>query len=199
VLAGAGPGTVVAVHSTVHPRTVHAIAAAAPAGVAVLDAPISGGVQGARSGQLCVMVGGDAAAYARVRPAFDTFGGLVLHLGELGAGLAAKLARNLIGYVTLLAAQEGRRLAVAAGVDLSVLDRILDYTGAVSPMMKNMLATRGGDAVYADDIQALVDLAAKDMRVTLEYAGELGVDLPASALTRDQIAAAFGPSKGSSP
>ena len=99
VLAGAPNGAVVAVHSTVHPRSVHAVADAAPHGVHVLDAPISGGVQGARAATLCLMVGGDADAFARARPAFESMGNLVLHLGPLGNGLGAKLARNLVGYV----------------------------------------------------------------------------------------------------
>ncbi len=113
VFAGAAPDTVVAVHSTVHPATVDAVAGRAPAGVEVLDAPISGGVKGARAGTLCVMVGGPAAAFERARPVFDAVGDLVVHLGARGAGLAAKLARNLVGYVSLLAAHEGRQLATA--------------------------------------------------------------------------------------
>src|SRR6186997_2931884 len=63
VLAGVEPGAVVAVHSTVHPSTIHALAAAAPDGVDVVDAPISGGVPGATNATLCVMVGGDEAAF----------------------------------------------------------------------------------------------------------------------------------------
>ncbi|HEV2310086.1 MAG TPA: NAD(P)-binding domain-containing protein, partial [Acidimicrobiia bacterium] len=62
VFATASPGTVVAVHSTVHPATVRRVAAAQPAGVTLVDAPISGGVRGARAGTLCVMVGGPDAA-----------------------------------------------------------------------------------------------------------------------------------------
>lgn len=192
VLAGVASGSVVAVHSTVHPRTVRTVADAALDGVAVLDAPISGGVQGARAGTLCVMVGGDVAAFEHARAIFETFGDLVLHLGDLGAGLAAKLARNLMGYVSMLGAQEGKRLALAADVDLDVLRRILDHTGAVSPMMRNMLSVPGGDSVYTDDLQALVDLAAKDMLVTLEVAAELGLELPASITTAEHIGEAFG-------
>ncbi len=193
VLAGAGTGAVVAVHSTVHPSTVRRLAAAAPDGIAVLDAPISGGVQGARAGTLCVMVGGDAVAFERARPAFGAFGDLVLHLGPLGAGLAAKLARNLIGYVSLLGAQEGSRLAAAAGVEPDAMREILDHTGAVSPMMRDMLTVRGGDAVYADDLQPLIDLAAKDMLVITEFAADMAVDLPGAQVTLEHIADAVGP------
>ncbi|HSO94672.1 MAG TPA: NAD-binding protein, partial [Acidimicrobiia bacterium] len=109
-----------------------------------------------------------------------------------GAGLAAKLARNLVGYVTMLAAQEGRELAAAAGTDPERLNEILEHTGTLSPMMRNLLTVPGGDAAYADDLAPLVALATKDLRVTLEYAAELGVDLPATALTLDRVAFSFG-------
>ena len=185
----------IAVHSTVHPATVQRAAAAAGGagrGVAVLDAPISGGVQGARDATLCIMVGGDAAAFERARPVFESVGTLVLHLGDVGAGLAAKLARNLIGYITLLAAAEGRRLATAAGVDLETLNLILDHTGTLSPMMRDFVATRGGHGVYAADLAPLVAIGEKDMRVTLEVAAELGLDLEVSRATATHIAEAFG-------
>src|SRR5262249_20646649 len=120
LLAHAPPGAALAVHSTVHPRTVRrGEAAARGAGRAGAgpDAAVSGGVQGARDATLCIMVGGDVAAFERARPVFESAGNFVVHVGEVGAGLAAKLARNLIGYVTLVGAAEGRRLAAAAGLD----------------------------------------------------------------------------------
>ena len=158
----------------------------------MLDAPISGGVQGARDATLCIMVGGDADAFDRARPVFDSAGNLVLHLGAVGAGLAAKLVRNLIGYITLLGAAEGRRLAIAADVDLDTLNRILEHTGTLSPMMRDFVATRGGHGVYAGDLAPLIAIGEKDMRVTLELAAELGLDLAVSGATAAHIAEAFG-------
>jgi 3-hydroxyisobutyrate dehydrogenase-like beta-hydroxyacid dehydrogenase len=192
VFTTAAPETVVAVHSTVHPGTIHRLADQAPPGVEVLDAPVSGGVQGARAATLCVMVGGPARAFTRAEPVFTAVGDLVLHLGERGAGLAAKLARNLVGYVTMLAAQEGRALAAAAGTDPEALNEILEHTGTLSPMMRTLLTVPGGDAAYSDDLAPLVALAAKDLRVTLEFADDLGVDLPATALTLERVAFSFG-------
>lgn len=189
LLAHAAPGAVVAVHSTVHPSTVRKVADAAPPGVDVLDAPISGGVPGARNATLCVMVGGDHAAFERARPVFESVGNLVVHLGPLGAGLGAKLARNLIGYVTLLAAREGVRLARAAHVDLAVLRHILDHTGAVSPMMQSTLDW-SEDSTF--DVPAMVSMAEKDLRAALELAEELGLELPATQLTLDRAADAIG-------
>jgi 3-hydroxyisobutyrate dehydrogenase-like beta-hydroxyacid dehydrogenase len=192
VLAGARPGSVVAVHSTVHPATVHAVAEHAPPGVTVLDAPISGGVQGARAGTLCVMVGGPVAGFEQARPLLDAVGDLVLHLGERGAGLAAKLARNLIGYVSMLGAQEGRALADAAGTDPAAFAAILEHTGALSPMMRDLLSVPGGDDVYRANLGPLVELAAKDLRVTLDLGDELDVELPATAITLEHVAFSFG-------
>jgi 3-hydroxyisobutyrate dehydrogenase-like beta-hydroxyacid dehydrogenase len=195
LVACAPPGAVIAVHSTVHPATVQRVARAADSAgrrVRVLDAPISGGVQGARDATLCIMVGGDAEAYEQARPVFDSAGNLVLHLGAVGAGLAAKLVRNLIGYITLLGAAEGRRLAVAADVDLDTLNRILEHTGTLSPMMRDFVASRGGHGVYAGDLAPLIAIGAKDMRVTLELAAELGLDLAVSEATALHIAEAFG-------
>ncbi len=182
-------------HSTVLPSTVDAVAEAAPPDVAVLDAPVSGGVRGARAGTLCVMVGGPRDAFDRARPVLDAVGDLVLHLGARGAGLAAKLARNLIGYVSMLGAQEGQALAVAAGTDPAAFAAILDHTGALSPMMRDLLAEPGGDPVYAD-LAPLIELAAKDLRVTLEYAARLGVDLPAAALTLTHVGFSIGGEAG---
>lgn len=196
VFAGADTGAVIAIHSTVHPATVDAAADRAPTGVDVLDAPVSGGVKGARGGTLCVMVGGPAAAFERARPVFDALGDLVVHLGERGSGLAAKLARNLVGYVTMLAAQEGRRLAAAAGTDLERFQQILDHTGALSPMMRDLLSVPGGDDVYADEVAPLVALAEKDLRVTLALGEDLGVELPAAALTLERVAFSFGSDHG---
>ncbi len=189
LLAHAAPGAVVAVHSTVHPSTVRAVADEAPPGVDVLDAPISGGVGGARDGTLCVMVGGDRAAFERARPVLESVGSLVVHLGPLGAGLGAKLARNLIGYVTMLATREGVRLATAADVDLDLFRRILDHTGAVSPMMQATLEWRD-DMVF--DVPAMASMAEKDLRAALQLAADLGVDLPATARTLELAADAVG-------
>jgi 3-hydroxyisobutyrate dehydrogenase len=195
LLAQAPAGAALAVHSTVHPRTVRRVEAAARGAgraVAVLDAPISGGVQGARDATLCIMVGGDADAFERARPVFEAAGNLVLHVGDVGAGLAVKLARNLVGYVTLVGAAEGRRLAAASGLDVAVLDRILEHTGTLSPMMRDFVSTPGGHDVYSADIGPLVAIGAKDMRITLEYAQELGIDLDVSEATAAHIAEAFG-------
>jgi 3-hydroxyisobutyrate dehydrogenase len=118
VLAGIRPEAVIVVHSTVHPDTCRRLAEAAAArGAMLVDAPVSGGGDVAAQGQLLVMVGGDAAAVARVRPVLATFGDPVLHVGPLGAGQTAKALNNLLFTAHLGAASKLFALASALGVE----------------------------------------------------------------------------------
>ena len=90
-------------------------------GVHMLDAPISGGVAGARSGRLAIMVGGDEAVYQRVKPVLDDFGDNVVYCGGIGSGSVCKLMHNCIGAVTSQAISECFTLGVKAGVDIKPL------------------------------------------------------------------------------
>ena len=90
-------------------------------GVDMLDAPVSGGVSGARSGLLAVMVGGDEAVYQRVKPVLDDFGDNVVYCGSIGSGSVCKLMHNCIGAITSQAITECFTLGVKAGVDLKPL------------------------------------------------------------------------------
>jgi 3-hydroxyisobutyrate dehydrogenase-like beta-hydroxyacid dehydrogenase len=111
-LSAAAPGTVVAIHSTVEADTPARLAdVAAPHGVQVIDAPVSGGMMGAHGGTLAIMVGGADEAVAAVREPFARLGTLVAHLGPIGAGTRAKLARNLITFASYAAVGEACRLA----------------------------------------------------------------------------------------
>jgi 3-hydroxyisobutyrate dehydrogenase len=133
ILATASAGTVVIIHSTVEADTPAEIAAlCAPHGVAVLDAPVSGGAMGAHEGTLALMVGGDAEAVALAAPALERLGTLVAHLGPIGAGTRAKLARNLITFASYAAVGEASRLAEAAGVDLAKLGEVVRHSDRVT-------------------------------------------------------------------
>ena len=123
-LAAAGPGTTFVVVSTISGACVQAIGAeAAGLGVAVLDCGVSGGPTAAATGDLVCMVGGDPEVIERAQPVFDAIGSLTVPMGPFGAGLAAKLARNLVQYGSWLAAYEAQRLAEAAGIVLTDLAR----------------------------------------------------------------------------
>lgn len=117
LLAAMKPGSVIAVHSTVHPNTCRELAKnAAVKGVSVIDAPVSGGGPAASEGRLLVMVGGDAGVVERCRPIFETYADPVVHLGELGSGQTTKLLNNLLFTANLGTAATALSLAQALGV-----------------------------------------------------------------------------------
>jgi 3-hydroxyisobutyrate dehydrogenase-like beta-hydroxyacid dehydrogenase len=189
VLNGAKPGSVIAIHSTVHPKTVKKIAELAKAkGVGVIDAEVSGGERGAQAKTLCYMVGGDKALFEKCHPVFATSGANIFHLGELGAGAAAKLAHNLIVYVTMLAASEGMRLGQKAGLDLQALQEVVHAGAAQSRVADNWLQQRRLRDTYTTGPQGLMQLIYKDLRLALELGHDLGLSLPGAALTQQLIA-----------
>jgi 3-hydroxyisobutyrate dehydrogenase len=126
LLAGMRPGGVIAVHSTARPDTCAALAAqAAERGVAVIDAPVSGGAPAAERGRLLVMVGGDPRPVERAWPVFATYGDPVVHLGPIGAGQRAKLINNLLLAANIGVAESAFKLAAGLGIDLGQLAVVL--------------------------------------------------------------------------
>src|SRR6202167_3180548 len=126
LLAGLTPGSVVAVHSTVHPNTCGARAKSAGGRrVSVIDAPVSGGGPAAAQGRLLVMVGGDADAVERCRPVFETYADPVVHLGELGSGKTTHLLNNLLFTANLGTAATALSLARALGVSQERLTEVI--------------------------------------------------------------------------
>jgi 3-hydroxyisobutyrate dehydrogenase len=187
----ARPGTAFLIVSTIKAETVRRMAAAAAdRGCDVVDCGVSGGPVAAQEGQLVAMVGGSQEAVERVRPVLDAFSSVVIHMGPPGAGLQAKLARNIVQYGSWLAAYEGQRLAEAAGIELSKLALAIRESdtkigGASRLMFRETVEPFGDDAHQGivDAMRAGANLAHKDLRAALELAGELGVDLPMTALT----------------
>ncbi len=184
VLAGTTSDTIVLIHSTIAQDTLRRVAEqAAASGARVLDAAISG-AQGHRSvGDLCVMVGGDESAFAEAKPVLDSYGGLVVHLGALGAGLDTELALNLLRYLTYIVSQETGRLANAAGVGQHMFEivahtRACAYVGDFS---------RGPFPEDLSRLQNNVETARKDLRAAIARGDELGIDLPAATLGLERI------------
>ncbi len=199
-LAAAGDGTTFIVVSTISAACVQAIGAEAAAlGVAMLDCGVTGGPDAAASGDLVCMVGGDPEAIERVRPVFDAISSLTVVMGPFGAGLAAKLARNLITYGSWLAAFEGQQLAEAAGIPLDKLAEVVKasdvHIGGASRLM-----FRPTVAPFTDDDHPMVvgamragaSLAHKDLAATLELAESLDVDLPLAQMAERRTDEIFG-------
>jgi 3-hydroxyisobutyrate dehydrogenase len=122
VLAAAGRGTLLIDSSTIDVETARAIASAAEAkGLAMLDAPVSGGTGGAQAGTLTFMVGGSAAAFDRARPILEQMGKTIVHAGGAGNGQAAKICNNMILGVSMIAVSEAFVLAEKLGLDAQKL------------------------------------------------------------------------------
>jgi 3-hydroxyisobutyrate dehydrogenase len=199
-LAGAAPGSTVVILSTVSPGTVDAVAAlASRRDIDVLDCGVSGGPQAAADGALVAMVGGDGSVVERVRPALDSFTSLVVHMGPLGAGLKAKLARNLVQYGSWLAAYEAQVLAEAAGIELAKLAEVIRASdkligGSSRLMFRETAAPLPPDA-HPGIVAAMAAgaaLAHKDLRAAIELGATLDVDLPLAQMTEDRCDTVFG-------
>ena len=180
-------GSIVAIHSTVHPKTVKKVFEAGKAkGIDVFDAQVSGGEKGAAAKSLAYMVGGDKALLERCRALFNTSAGNIFHLGPLGSGASAKIAHNMIVYVNFLAAAEGMRLAKKLGIDLDAFEALVHVSGGQSTAMDTWQERRKRwDADPRPE--RLPELYYKDLALALTMAHEAGVALPGAALAQQQV------------
>jgi 3-hydroxyisobutyrate dehydrogenase-like beta-hydroxyacid dehydrogenase len=173
--------------STIAPDAARALAArAAEVGVAFLDAPVSGGEQGAIAGTLSIMVGGEPAAFERARPIFAAVGRQATHMGGPGQGQMTKLVNQVVGAATLAAVAEGVVLAARAGLDPEAMVRALGGGAATSWMLTEQ-APRMQRRDFAPGF--MVRLQQKDLRLALAAAARLGVPLPMTALVQQLLAA----------
>ncbi len=173
VIAGAKAGSLVVDHSTISPTATKAIAATLAAkGVQMLDAPISGGSEGAAKGTLSIMVGGDAAQFARALPVFQAMGKTITHVGGTGAGQTVKLVNQILVVVTMLGVAEALLFAEAGGLDLAKTLTAVSGGAAGSWSLSN----RGPQMVQRDWRPGFtIDLQQKDLRLVLEAADQFGV------------------------
>lgn len=166
VIHGAMPGTLVVDCSTISPAITRALAdALAERGIEMLDAPVSGGSEGAAKGTLSIMVGGAAGQVARARPMLEAMGSTVTHVGDHGAGQAVKLVNQILVVHAMLGVGEALLLAEAEGLDLQ---RTLDAVsgGAAGSWM---LSNRGPQVIARDWSPGFtIDLQQKDLRLVLE-------------------------------
>ena len=187
VLAGARPGLLAIDMSTIAPDAARALAKqAAAAGVAFLDAPVSGGEPGAVAGTLSIMVGGDEAAFARAEPIFAALGRQVTYMGGPGQGQMTKLVNQVVGAATLAAVAEGIVLAARAGLEPAAVLRALGGGAAASWMLTN-LAPRMQRRDFVPGF--MVRLQQKDLRLARAAAEQLGVRLPLTAVVDELLTA----------
>jgi 3-hydroxyisobutyrate dehydrogenase len=190
VAEGAARGLVVVDMSTIAPSATREFAGRlAEAGVAMLDAPVSGGSEGARKGTLTIFVGGEAADLERVRPVLAAMGTTITHVGPIGSGQAVKAVNQVILAGTYLGVAEGIVLAIKAGLDVEQTVGALSGGAAQSWVLTN----RSGRMLENDyPLGFRVALHRKDLGIALQLARETGTSLPISALCEQIEAGLIG-------
>lgn len=195
VLAGAAPGAIVAIHSSILPETAIALAAEADTrGIGVLDACVTGGAARAEQRQMTYLVGGEEAALAKARPVFETSAVKIIHAGPLGCGAKLKLCINLLTYIQWAAAYESFQLSKAVGLPDGVFEEAGAANGQLTPLMQSYLAThkipdeaRGSEAVQKL-MRGHMNIAEKDLTWALQLARKAGVSLPVGGLVSQLMA-----------
>ncbi len=166
LIEGLRPGSIVAVHSTVHPETCVRLASElGKVGAEVLDAPVSGGGAAAAARNLLVMVGGDAAVLERARPMFEAFGDPIVHLGPLGSGQTAKLANNLLFMGNMSLAHQTVEIGIRLGLDPVSLIRTLQHGSSRSFALDTYASMRSNFGAPDVPLAGVVEVLSKDLRL----------------------------------
>lgn len=174
------PGALVVDHTTASPDLARRLAArCAAGGRAFLDAPVSGGQKGAETGQLTIMSGGTAEAFARAEPVMKAYAKQSTHIGEAGTGQLAKCVNQICIAGLLQGLAEGLHFARAAGLDEATVIAAISKGAAQSWQMENRWATMAADKF---DFGFAVDWMRKDLRIALDAARETGASTPVTAL-----------------
>ena len=180
VLTAMAPGALFVDHTTVSPGSARQIAAAAgPRGVLALDAPVSGGQAGAENGKLSIMCGGTAQAMEAARPVLEAYALRMVHIGEAGAGQAAKSVNQVCIAGTLAGLSEGIRFAQVAGLDLAKVFGAISGGAAQSWQMDNRWATMTQGEF---DFGFAIGWMRKDLAIALDEARAQGLDMPVTEL-----------------
>ncbi len=195
LLAGLKPGSLVIDMTSGQPIVTRALAEkVAAAGSVMIDAPVSGGVSRARTGELAIMVGGDAAAIERARPVLSAIGTSILPCGGVGAGQAMKALNNLVSAGGFLIGIEalliGQKFGLDAGLMTDVLNVSTGMNNSTQKKFRQFVLSRGFDSGFG------LDLMVKDLSIATGIGKEVGVPAPFAALCREMwsaAAAALGP------
>lgn len=183
VAARAPKGAIVIDMSTIDPRAAAEFAARlGERGIAMIDAPVSGGTEGAQAGTLSIMAGGGERDVAAARPILEVLGSRVTHIGPIGSGQMTKAINQVIVASTFLAVAEGVRLGLAAGLDM---ERVIEAVGA-GAASSWALTHRAPKMLRSEyPLGFKVRLHRKDLRIALGAAARLGIDLPGASLVAD--------------
>jgi len=175
VLASMRSGGTIIDMSTNSPTVVRSLAEKTKAkGVTFLDAPVSGGVRGARNATLAIMVGGEKAVYDKYEPALKAIGSNVFHCGEVGTGNVVKLCNNMLAFIHMMGAAEAIILGTKAGVDPNILWQAVKASSGGSFVWES-----GTRAILRDRLAPTftIDLASKDISLAAALAKDFDVPL----------------------
>jgi 3-hydroxyisobutyrate dehydrogenase len=195
IFAGMKPGTIVIEMSSGVPSVTQVLAEKVAAlGGAMIDAPVSGGVPRAKTGQLAIMVGGDSATIDKAMPVLSAMGASVLRTGAVGSGQAMKALNNLVSTGGFLIGIEalliGQRFGLDPGVMTDVLNAATGMNNSTQKKFRQYVLSRKFDAGFT------IGLLAKDLSIALQVGRETGTSAPLSALVNEMIVSAlskFGP------
>ncbi len=191
VLEAARDGLIVVDMSTIAPAASQAIGAACAArGVHFMDAPVSGGSQGAQKGILTIMAGGDAETFQAVRPVFEAMGKAenIFHVGPVGSGEVVKVINQVLCGVIAAGTAEALVLGVKAGADVETMARIIGVSTGGSWQLANPFPLRVFTGTFEPGF--MTDLLHKDLGLALELAAEQQVPLALTALSLQMYEAA---------
>lgn len=181
-------GGLLVVHSTVTPETVDGFAERAPAGVSVIDAAMSGGSERAEVGDIALMVGGDEAIVDWYRPVLEPIGREVFYLGDVGSGLAAKLANNLALHVTMAGTFEAIDLAEAYGVDEEDLLAVMEQSTGDSYFVRHFdFLTREYLETHPAGPYAMARNSRKNLMQALDLGESVDEALPMGAIASQLV------------
>jgi 2-hydroxy-3-oxopropionate reductase len=186
---GARRGLLVVDMTTIAPRAAREFAQRLAAQhVDMVDAPVSGGPDGAKNGALTIMAGGTREAFAKAQPLFECFGKTIVHVGASGAGQVTKACHQLLLLVTAEGVAEALTLAVRNGVDAAIAREVM-LAGIASSRVLDRFGDRMAARAFTDGIS--IRLYKKDLGIVLDLAREAGISLPAAELTMDNIRRLF--------
>ena len=182
IFAGLDSGSACIDLSTNSPTTLQKIAEiGASRGFHVLDAPISGGVFGARDGTLTIYVGGEQADFERFQPLFQSIGNHVAYMGPTGSGHMTKLVNNLMMFINFAGVCEGMAMGAKAGIQpQALLDVIKTSTGDSMYLRRTIRLLLAGE-----DVNSAADLAVKDVHLAVELGRELDIPMELGPLVED--------------
>jgi 3-hydroxyisobutyrate dehydrogenase len=185
LLEGARKGLIIVDMSTIAPATSRKLAQQASAqGAHILDAPVSGGSQGAINGTLTIMVGGERNIFEQARPVLEAMGKKenIFHVGSNGAGEIIKLVNNVLCGAISAAISESFVLGVKAGADVDTMAKIIGVSTGASWQLANQFPLRAFNGSFQPGF--MTDLLHKDLGLALDLAAENAVPAAMTALTR---------------